>query len=48
MHLNELEQLNGAYNKQVTELENQIGQLQVCTVTHTLIFTTLENMFYVP
>ena len=31
MHLNELEQLNGAHNKQVTELENQISQLQVCT-----------------
>ena len=36
MHLNELEQLNGAHNKQVTELENQISPLQVCTVLFTI------------
>ena len=30
MHLNELEQLSGAHNKQVTELESQISKLQVC------------------
>ena len=36
MHLNELEQLSGAHNKQVTELENRISQLQVCNSKSTL------------
>ena len=38
MHLNEIEQLTKAHEKQVTELENQISKLQVGIILlHVLI-----------
>jgi len=38
MHLNEIEQLTKAHEKQVTDLENQISKLQVRTV-HFNVYT---------
>jgi len=46
MHLNELEQLNEAYTKQVSELENQISRLQVCATLFRLYNAVNAYIFF--